>query len=54
MEDQRITIPCEICKVNPAKVIKGGIYDNVRELWFVCKECEKLIDDTRSSKKEMG
>ena len=46
--DNRMYITCEICEEKPASDIKGGIYDNKRNLWFVCKDCKEKIDDTRS------
>ncbi len=47
-EDRRKNqIDCDICLINPGHIIKGGIYNNIRKMWFVCKECVHKIDNQR-------
>ncbi len=48
MEDKRVgVIYCEICSMKPATEIKGGVYNNLRDMWLICKECKKKIGDMR-------
>ena len=50
MEDRRNEyIPCEICNVKGASEIKGGVYNGVNKMWFICRECVKKIEDRRKN-----
>ena len=49
MEDRRGVILCEICFERPATEIKGGIYNDKRDMWQVCKICKELIKDERKN-----
>jgi len=48
--DMSIHMHCEICDINPASEIKGGINFITKErgLWFCCKECCQRIEDERT------
>jgi hypothetical protein len=45
---------CEICHVNDATDVKGGInfLTGQRGLWYCCRECIKKIEDERTKIKE--
>ena len=48
MEDKRkICYLCEICNEEPATEIKGGLYNETRQIWIVCKKCKEKIVDNR-------
>lgn len=49
IKQKDIEIPCEICEINSASEIKGGVYNNERQMWLVCKECLSKINDERKS-----
>jgi hypothetical protein len=42
-----VPILCECCKKNNGSQIKGGELFGVHGLWFLCKECMKLIKERR-------
>jgi hypothetical protein len=48
-----IYVPCEICEVNPASEVQGGINWKTKErgLWTVCKECRQHIIDERKNER---
>jgi hypothetical protein len=48
--------PCEICSINPAAEMKGGInpFTNERGMWLCCKDCFKLIEDNRKGERRNG
>jgi len=52
MTDKRGCLLCEICHENPATEIKGGVYDEERRMWIVCKDCKPKIKDTRMNPNE--
>jgi protein-arginine kinase activator protein McsA len=47
-KEDTIHIPCAICNEKPASILKGGVYDDKRDMWFVCKECLPKINDHRN------
>lgn len=49
MDKNDIYIPCEICEVEPASEIQGGLAKGERKLWFCCKSCkDKIINERRA------
>jgi len=46
-EKRKITLICDICKEEPATGIKGGVFNNIRDIWLICKNCKNKIVDTR-------
>jgi hypothetical protein len=46
-------IPCEICEINPAKTVKGGLNHKTGKhgFWLVCQECLNKIKDMRLDKR---
>ena len=49
--EDTIHIPCIICNEKPASILKGGVYDGTRDMWFVCKDCLSKIDDHRQGER---
>ena len=41
---------CEICNINPASELKGGL-NGIHKLWFICKQCIIKIEDTRTEER---
>ena len=46
-----ITFPCDKCKANPAKHLKGGVIDKVRGLFLLCDDCVQQIEDERQKER---
>ena len=50
-KEDSIHIPCAICGERPAEKLIGGVYNNSRDMWMVCKECIPKVDNTRSGER---
>ena len=51
LEDKRKGyIMCEICNEEGATEIKGGIYNDITQMWMICKKCVSKIEDRRKGR----
>jgi hypothetical protein len=53
-KEDTMHVPCAICGEKPASDMKGGVYNELRDVWFVCKDCLSKVDNTRSGERRQG
>jgi hypothetical protein len=53
MEERRVNyIKCEVCKNEPVSDVIGGMFNNERKIWLVCKKCKIMIKNERKKEGE--